>query len=94
MNPQYSAGASRAALDGARPADAVRLDAALGSALSEADVAELRRIIDDSGAHEQVEQVIGSLAATATDALAAADLDGHARAVLHDLATAATVRVV
>jgi geranylgeranyl diphosphate synthase, type I len=82
------------ALDGAPAADAARLDAALGSPLSADQVTALRRIIDDSGAHEQVEHVIGELAARATDALAAADLDAHARGVLLDLATAATVRVV
>src|SRR5919112_573461 len=52
------------ALDGAPAADAARLDAALGTSLSEADVADLRRIIDGSGAHEQVERVIGELAKT------------------------------
>jgi geranylgeranyl diphosphate synthase type I len=82
------------ALDAAPAADAARLDAALGTPLSESDVAELRRIIDDSGAHEQVEQVIGELAAKATDALAASDLDPRARDVLLQLATAATDRVV
>ncbi len=82
------------ALDGASDADAARLDAALGTALTDADVAELRRIIDDSGAHAQVEQVIGELAATATTALAAADLDPRARDVLLELAKAATDRVV
>ena len=58
------------ALDAAPRPDAARLDAALGTPLTDADVAELRRIIDDSGAHEQVEQVIGELATTATGALA------------------------
>jgi geranylgeranyl diphosphate synthase, type I len=82
------------ALDAAPVQDAARLDAALGSPLSAEQVTGLRRIIDDSGAHEQVEQVIGELAATATGALATADLDAQARGVLLDLATAATVRVV
>jgi geranylgeranyl diphosphate synthase type I len=80
------------ALDGAPAADAARLDASLGTPLSEADVAELRRIIDRSGAHEQVEHVIGELAKTATDALAEADLDPQACDVLLELATAATHR--
>jgi geranylgeranyl diphosphate synthase type I len=82
------------ALDAAPAADAARLDAALGTSLSDSDVAELRRIIDSSGAHQQVEQVIGSLVETATTALAAADLDARARDVLLELATAATDRVV
>ena len=82
------------ALDAAPRPDAARLDAALGTPLTDADVAELRRIIDDSGAHEQVEQVIGELATTATGALARADIDAGARDVLLQLATAATDRVV
>ena len=49
------------ALDGATAEDAAKLDAALGSPLSEAQVTELRRIIDDSGAHAHVEKVIGEL---------------------------------
>jgi geranylgeranyl diphosphate synthase type I len=82
------------ALDAAPEADAARLDAALGTPLTGADVAELRRIIDDSGAHAQVEQVIRELAATATTALTGADLDPRARGVLLELATAATDRAV
>ena len=82
------------ALDAAPAADAARLDASLGSALSAAEVAELRGIIDSSGAQAQVEQVIGELAARATDALATADLDPRARDVLLELARAATVRAV
>ncbi|MGC4112408.1 MAG: polyprenyl synthetase family protein [Nocardioides sp.] len=82
------------ALDGASPADAARLDAALGTDLTEADVADLRRIIDGSGAHAQVEEVIGRLATTATDALARADLDERARGVLLELATAVTHRTL
>jgi geranylgeranyl diphosphate synthase type I len=57
-------------------------------------VAELRRVIDASGAHQQVEDVIGELAARAATALQRADLDEQARAVLGQLATAATDRVV
>ncbi len=49
------------ALDGATASDAARLDAALGTPLSDEQVADLRRIIDDSGAHAHVEQVIGEL---------------------------------
>jgi geranylgeranyl diphosphate synthase, type I len=81
------------ALDGAPAADAGRLDAALGSDLDEARVAELRRIIDDSGAHAQVESVITELAARATTALRAADVDEQARGVLLELAAAATDRL-
>ncbi len=82
------------ALDAAPPPEAARLDGALGTTLTDADVVELRRIIDASGAHQQVERVIGELAATATGALAGSDLDPQARDVLLQLATAATDRVV
>jgi len=82
------------ALDGATAEDAARLDAALGRALSADEVTELRRIIDESGAHQQVEQVIAELAGKATESLARADLDAHARDVLLELATAATHRLL
>ncbi len=82
------------ALDAASPADAARLDAALGSDLTEDRVGELRAIIDGSGAHAQVESVIGQLADTAVAALDAADIDERARGVLRGLASAATQRVV
>jgi len=82
------------ALDSAPPAEGARLDAALGTALSEPDVAELRRIIDESGAHHQVEQVIDQLVTKATDAISRSELDPQARDVLLELATAATDRVV
>ena len=49
------------ALDGASPADAALLDRSLGTDLSPDDVAELRRIIDTSGAAAQVEAVIDEL---------------------------------
>jgi geranylgeranyl diphosphate synthase type I len=81
------------ALDAA-PADAAaRLDAALGTDLDEAEVAELRRIIDDSGATQQVESVIADLATRATTSLRTADLDDQARGVLLELATAVTDRL-
>lgn len=82
------------ALDAAAPADAARLDRSLGSDLSEDQVAELRRIIDGSGAHAQVESVIEALAAKAVKALDAATIDDRAREVLRGLASAATQRVV
>ena len=82
------------ALDAAPDADAARLDAALGRRLSTEDVEELRRIIDASGAHEQVEHVIGELAGRAVAALDTAPIDDRARDVLRGLAAAATQRVV
>jgi geranylgeranyl diphosphate synthase type I len=82
------------ALDAAPPAAAQRLDTALGTTLSPADVDELRGIIEDSGARAQVEEVIGSLADHAVEALRAADVDDQARVVLTELAAAATQRTV
>jgi geranylgeranyl diphosphate synthase type I len=81
------------ALDGAPADEASRLDAALGSDLDEVRVAELRGIIDRSGAHAQVESVITELAARAITALRTADIDGRAREVLLELAAAATDRL-
>jgi geranylgeranyl diphosphate synthase type I len=82
------------ALDAASPGDAARLDAALGTELTADEVAALRRVIDASGAHEQVEHVIAELAGKATTALQRARLDAQARDVLLELAHAATDRVV
>jgi geranylgeranyl diphosphate synthase, type I len=82
------------ALDAASPADAATLDAALGRKLSLDEVEELRRIIDSSGAHAQVEQVIEELARLAVVALDAAEIDDAAREVLRQLASAATQRAV
>ena len=82
------------ALDGASAADAARLDAALGTPLSEEQVADLRRIIDDSGAHAHVEQVIGELVTLSLAKLDASSVAEPARQVLRELAAAATDRVV
>lgn len=81
------------ALDAAPPDEAAVLDALLGTRLDAAGVARLRGIIDDSGAHAQVEQVIDELSSLALAALERADIDGSARSVLGDLAAAATDRV-
>ena len=86
------------ALDAAPAPEAARLDAALGTALGEDDVAELRGIIDRSGAHAQVESKIEDLTRRAVVALAGARsevaLDEHACAVLEDLAASATRRAL
>ena len=82
------------ALDGAPQAAAQRLDGALGTPLTPADVDELRAIIDASGARAQVEEVIGHLADRAVEALRAAGLDEEATVVLTELAAAATQRTV
>ena len=86
------------ALEAAPAAEAARLDGALGTALGADEVAELRGIIDRSGAHAQVESKIDDLARRAVTALADArttvGLDEHACAVLEGLAAAATRRVL
>jgi geranylgeranyl diphosphate synthase type I len=73
---------------------AKRLDAALGTALSEEEVAELRRIIDDSGAHAEVERRIEALTAQSLAALDEAPITAEARQVLRVLAAAATQRAI
>ena len=82
------------ALDGAPAEQARELDEALGSPLTVEQVERLRRIIDDSGAHAQVEAVIEELAAHARTWLDRARIDDGARGVLHSLIGAATRRVV
>jgi geranylgeranyl diphosphate synthase, type I len=82
------------ALDSAPAPDAARLDAALGTSLSEADVAELRRIIDASGAHAQLEQVIDDLVRLSLAKLDASSAQQPARDVLRELVAAATDRAV
>jgi geranylgeranyl diphosphate synthase type I len=81
------------ALDAAPPGSAAELNAALGQPLNEAGVARLRAIIDASGAHAQVEQVIDELTRLATASLGKAAIDERARTALFELAAAATKRV-
>ena len=82
------------ALDGLPQPDAQRLDSLLGTPLGEAEVEELRSLIDRSGAREQVEEAIAGLAERAVSALDSADLDAGAAVVLKELAAAATQRAV
>ena len=82
------------ALDAAPPEQAALLDRSLGTELDEALLCRLRQVIDDSGAHGQVESVIGALVERSTAALAAAHVDDDARRVLGELAAAATDRTV
>ncbi len=82
------------ALDAATPEQAALLDRSLGTELDEALLCRLRQVIDDSGAHGQVESVIGALVERSTAALAAAHVDDDARRVLGELAAAATDRIV
>ena len=80
------------ALDAAEGEDAALLDRSLGSSLTAAEVERLRGIIDGSGAHAQVEQVIDRLSAVALSALDRARIDDEAREVLRSLALAVTQR--
>jgi geranylgeranyl diphosphate synthase type I len=82
------------ALDSLGPADRAHLDASLGKPLTDAEVGELRALIDGSGAHGQVEDVITALTERALTALDAADIRDEAREVLRELAAAATQRTV
>ena len=82
------------ALDSAPAEDARRLDAALGSPLSADEVAGLRAIIDASGAHTHVEQVIDELVELSLTKLDASSFAEPARQVLRELASAATDRTV
>lgn len=84
------------ALKAASPDEAARLDTGLGTALDEDRIADLRAVIDGSGAREQVETRIDALARQAVDALRAGQAeegwDAGACQVLEQLATAATRR--
>ncbi|MEP7089900.1 MAG: polyprenyl synthetase family protein [Nocardioidaceae bacterium] len=82
------------ALQHAPAADAKRLDAGLGTALSVEQVAELRRIISESGAHAEVEQRIEELTTRSLTALDEVPVTDEARTVLRELAAAATQRAV
>jgi geranylgeranyl diphosphate synthase type I len=82
------------ALDGADQEDAALLDRSLGRPLDEAQVDRLRHVIDASGAHAQVEEVITELARLAVAGLDQAGVDVRAGQVLRQLASAATQRVV
>jgi geranylgeranyl diphosphate synthase type I len=82
------------ALDAAPAADAALLDASLGTDLTPDRLARLRQVIDDSGAHAQVEAVISELVTHALESLDRAEVRDDARGVLRQLAAAATDRVV
>lgn len=81
------------ALAHAAPADRDTLAAALGSAdLDEAGVAQLRRIITESGALARTEAYIAELTSTALAALEAAPVEPEAAEMLRELADAAVHR--
>lgn len=74
--------------------DAERLDHALGTSLTTAQVDELRGLIDSSGAREGVEKAIDDLTGQALRALGAAEITDPARVALGELATKVTQREV
>jgi len=75
------------------PADAAaRLDAGLGRPLTVDEVADLRAVIERSGAAAEVEQRIRVLTDEALGALEAGSFAAPARAALRELAAAATQR--
>lgn len=69
------------------------MDAALGDVTLDAQrIAELQQLIADTGAPEQIEEMITGYAAAADGALDGAPLDAGAMVDLRALATAATSR--
>ena len=82
------------ALDGVGGERAALLDRSLGTSLTPAQVEELRAIIVESGAKEQVEGVIDELARLSLAALEQASVTDEAREALRGLADAATRRTV
>ena len=82
------------ALDALGSVDRKHLDTSIGRSLTPDEVAELRALVDASGAHQQVEDVISALTERALTALDAADIRDEARGVLRELAAAATQRTV
>ncbi|KQT91147.1 polyprenyl synthetase [Marmoricola sp. Leaf446] len=82
------------ALDALPAEEGRRLDVALGTPLDPDQVAELRDLIDASGALAQLEQVIEHLTGTALAALERAEVTDSARTALAGLAEQATQRTV
>jgi geranylgeranyl diphosphate synthase type I len=82
------------ALDALPPAEAKVLDSALGTALKPPQVEHLCRLIDESGARAQVEEVISQLTERSLAALESADVTERARGVLAGLAAQVTQRAV
>ncbi len=81
------------ALARANPADAARLREGVGDAhLGPDGVAELRRIIQETGALEHVERLVAELTARSLAALESGPISEPAREVLGQLAVAATTR--
>jgi geranylgeranyl diphosphate synthase, type I len=72
--------------------EAALLDRSLGAPLDEAQVQQLRQVIDDCGARADVERRIDALTGRALEALAGAPVSEVAREALRRLAEAATHR--
>ncbi|MFS3129746.1 polyprenyl synthetase family protein [Nocardioides sp. Bht2] len=81
-------------LDAAAPADAELLDRSLGRDLDVTEVEQLRALIRNSGAEQQVEELIDELTAQSLAALADPGLRREATPGLKAMAEAATRRVV
>jgi geranylgeranyl diphosphate synthase type I len=83
------------ALSAATPAQSALVRRHLGDPhLSDDGVARLREVIFETGALARVEALIAELTGDALAALRAAPVEEHARAVLEELAVAATERAV
>ncbi len=82
------------ALERASAADSARLDAGLGTPLDGSAVADLRRVIDESGARADVEERIARLTGDALAALDRSPVSDPARTALRRLAEAATQRAL
>jgi geranylgeranyl diphosphate synthase type I len=82
------------ALDAAAPDRAALLNRSLGRPLTDVQVEELREVIVESGAQDQVEGVIDELARLCLAALERASISDDARGALKDLAAASIRRTV
>ena len=80
------------ALQNLDAAAADRVDAALGSELTADEIRAICALIESSGARAEVEELISGLTGQSLAALADAPIEEPARAVLRDLAHAATQR--
>ncbi|WP_285242493.1 polyprenyl synthetase family protein [Pseudarthrobacter sp. fls2-241-R2A-127] len=81
------------ALDQASPAESAFIDARLGSPdLSEADILDIRRIIEDSGALQATEVLIGEFGAAAFNALDELAVEDLPKTALRRLAEATVSR--
>jgi len=81
------------ALDQATPEESAFIDASLGSpGLSDADIVEIRRIIEDSGALQATEVLISEFGAAAFEALNGLPLEELPKVALRKLAEAAVSR--